>query len=600
MLRFAGTLKKFGAFHAVADPLQGVFMNFRMFAVSFWFLLVQSCVHPVLALVMPSGMPPGALLLPTASAPQAWKITKPEWSSQDEKSFQEFVRRLGEAVESRQCRTVAQCMKSAANTHHKSDPPGLKYLADCADYPYYLRAYFAWKSGLPFSFATEMKYRDVPGNSGDIRYSRYGNQVAEKFTTASPTPQKLKNAVTILNDLIRNNTSSANFRFHYADDKEELFTDFYPIQISREALQIGTVIYDPNGHVAIVYKIADDGKIYFMDAHPDNSITTGTFGKKFIRSHPGQGAGFKNFRPQKLIQAKLEPQGFYTGGKIVATRNAELPFYGIEQFFGNSGGAPGAVNDSTWSKSSFQIDGKPLTYYEYVRQKMSVGALVIHPVDEMRSLIADLCQSLKDRAAAVDVAIGAGISSQPHPERLPENIYGTYGDWETYSTPSRDAQLKVAFNDLVEQSKDFISKWRNQDSGLVYAGADLAQELLDVYETEARACEISYLNSQKRPVPLTLEQIRLRLFHLSFDPYHCAELRWGAQSPEELGSCADNANKRLWYEREQRLRNQEVRQYEVRMDFSLEDLSKPLPGNGKDTPPDVDLPGYLRSEIQSP
>jgi hypothetical protein len=49
---------------------------------------------------------------------------------------------------------------------------------------------------------------------------------------------------------------------------------------------------------------------------------------------------------------------------------------------------------------------------------------------------------------------------------------------------------------------------------------------------------------------------------MSFDPYHCPELRWGAPagSPERA-SCPDGAGKLKWYADEQRLRNRIDREY---------------------------------------
>ena len=51
----------------------------------------------------------------------------------------------------------------------------------------------------------------------------------------------------------------------------ELF-DFYPEKIAKGAIRPGTVIYDPNGHVAVVYSVDDDGRIRFIDTHPDNLL----------------------------------------------------------------------------------------------------------------------------------------------------------------------------------------------------------------------------------------------------------------------------------------------------------------------------------------
>lgn len=519
-----------------------------------------------------------------------WKIIKTSWSSVDEKNFQNFVEKIGEAVAQRKCRTVQQCMTSAANNYYHSDPAGLRYFSDCADFPYFMRGYFAFKNGLPFSFATSMKRRNVSGNIGDLRYSAFGNEVSEKFSVVSAAPGKFVNALKVFNEMIPNETDSGNFRINYKDnDTGSLFADFYPIKLSREAIMPGTVLYDPDGHVTIVYKITDDGKLYYVDAHPDNSLTTGAFSIKFVRSNPGQGAGFKNWRPIKLINATQSNQGYWVGGKIVAASNSELPLYGTEQFFGNQGQA------SDWTKSKFVYDGRNVSYYEYVRLKMALGDLKIYPLDDFRSTLKDLCQAVQDRVVAVDNAIKSGVSKKDHPARLPENIYGTQGEWEIYSTPSRDAQLKVSFRDLLDQADNYMKKIKANDPSIVYAGSDLPTELLDVYQSESKSCQITYTNSNGRGINLDLEQVRKRLFSLSFDPYHCVELRWGASTAEELNSCGDSQNKRLWYTREQRLRNQHIRRYDIRMDFSLEELAHPTDNNGVATPIDVDIETFLKN-----
>ena len=82
---------------------------------------------------------------------------------------------------------------------------------------------------------------------------------------------------------------------------------------------------------------------------------------------------------------------------------------------------------------------------------------------------------------------------------------------------------------------------------------------------------------------------------MSFDPYHCAELRWAAQG-EELSSCPDGGLKRAWYAAEQGLRNQIDRTYEARMDFGLDELVRGGPGRGTPTPPDTDVRAYLLAQ----
>jgi len=523
-----------------------------------------------------------------------WKIKKLEWSPADEKAYSEFVSLIGKAVEKRECNSYQSCLKHPNNPYRGSDSDQLKIFADCAKLSYALRAYFAWKNALPFSVADDVELRQVPGNDGDKRYSKFGNEVTSRLDFL---PKKsggkwvFADAVKALNRTIPGAVFSANFRFYYENsDSDLLFTDFYPVDISREAIVPGTNIYDPNGHVAIVYKVTDDGKVYFIDAHPDNSLTSGLFGTKFVRSNPGQGAGFKSFRPIKLVGAQFDSAlSSYVGGKIAPIKNADLPNYDLVQFFGTD-----RTPRADWNKGLFVYEGVKYNYYDYIRLKLSKGNLKLDPMNEIGSLTADLCQTAQDRVEAVDGAIHSGVQQKAHPLRLPSNIYGTGGEWEEFSTPSRDARLKTSFVELRQLAEDLLNMYQQHDPRLVYSGSDIKGDMLSSYQQVSNACRVSYKKTNGEYVQLTLDQVRERLFNLSFDPYHCVELRWGASSASELASCADDSTKRAWYAQERWLRNQIERRYDARMDFSLEELKGPMPGAGVATAPDIDIISFLR------
>lgn len=517
-----------------------------------------------------------------------WKVTKTTWSSQDELKWQEFVRGIGEQVEKRNCYKVGTCLKLAANPYVNSDPVGFSLRSDCADFPYVMRAYFAWKNQLPFSVITEVAPKNIPGNErGDIRYNNYGNTPVRR--TSFINSSGAVNAVEALANTIPNYVSSATFRMNEVSPGANTFSDFYPIKIQRSSLKPGTVIYDPNGHVALVYKVTEDGKVYYIDAHPDNSLTSGLFNPKFARSHPGQGAGFKNFRPLRLVGATLNSQGFYLGGRIEADQDTQISDFSLEQFYGNA-----YRTGQKWNEGAFIINDQKMSYYEYVRQQLAIGTLKINPIEDLKSLVGDICVNLKDRVIAVESSIKAGLQNKSHPERLPYNIYGTDGEWESYSTPSRDARLKVSYKDLLDQMNSLITKYQMQNPSIIYNGGDLKADLLKTYEQEAQACVIQYENSQGRKVSLNLEQVRQRLFSLSFDPYHCVELRWGATTREELASCQNSETKMEWFRREQWLRNQIERRYDARMNYSLYELDGPKPAAGVAEPPETDLQLILR------
>ncbi len=501
------------------------------------------------------------------------------WSAADERGFGEFLRRIGDS----NCHTVSSCLHGTGNPFRASDRPSIHFRSDCADFPYVLRAYYAWKRGLPFSYESQVEPR---GRSRDIRYTPNGNRVVDRKDVLSVSTTGYA-----LLERLRDTISSATYRIH-PDLDSPLPPDLYSPAITPKSIRPGTLIYDPNGHVATIYRIDPDGRIFYIDAHPDESVTRGNYDMRFVRSRPGMGAGFKNWRPIRLVGATRRSDGVLIGGHMVLARNKEIPDFSEVQYFGTEG-RPGS--DSGWQSGPFVLNGERVNYYDYVRAMLAGGKLEFDPLKEMAAMVESNCADLHYRAEAVEVAIEAGIQNLPEPNRLPPNIYGTEGVWEVYSTPSRDARLKTAFKELRDQVARFVTMHRHGDPKIVYKGDDLVGDLLRLYAAKTAACTITYRRSDGSPVSFGYEEARRRLFAMSFDPYQCVEHRWGADTPSELATCKDGANKRAWYRAEQNLRNQLDRTYEARMDFTRSELGTPGPGKGVASPPDTDVRAYLLS-----
>ena len=515
----------------------------------------------------------------TAAAWQ-WRILRTAWTERDEKGYEEFVQRIGESG----CRTMHACLTSAASNplYRASNPAGMHFYADCADLPYMLRAYYAWKNGLPFSYSTAV----TPlGYSKDIRYTARGNFVSARRDLVEAGIDA-RRALPRIVDAI----SSAHYRYppNYTG---RLQPDHYPVKIARESVRPGTIIYDPNGHVAVIYKVTPEGRIHYIDTHPDNSLTRGIYGKAFSRSSPGMGAGFKRWRPLMLVGAARSAEGSYHGGQIRLAADKDIADWSDEQFFGTEAKRP-----KLWNAGKFVLESETVEHYDFVRRRLANAGFKYDPLEETRSMVRSLCEDLKYRVDAVDVAIKAGIHKRPQPDRLPNNIYGTDGDWETYSTPSRDARLKTAFMELRDEVARFLALASAGNGRLAYAGKDIKSDIRQAYLQETSACTIAYARSYGREKQLSFAELERRLFALSFDPHHCAERRWGAHEPEELATCADAADKRAWYEAQQRLRNQPDRTYDARMGFSLADLRRAGAGTGIDQPPGIDVLALLAAD----
>lgn len=519
-----------------------------------------------------------------AASPRSWRLLRDRWTASDEKAYEDFITAIGES----DCRTTDQCLKHAANVYRGRNPGGVRFYADCADLPYTLRGYFAWMNGLPFAFASAVAPN---GYTRDIRYVAAGNRVIEKMAVINQAGQKPVDGVEMLRR-ITNHVSSAMYRYH-PEEKRGLPADHYSASVAPQSIRPGTTIYDPNGHLTVVYRVDPDGRIHYIDAHPDNSITRGVYGRKFVRSRPTMGAGFKNWRPVRLVGATRAADGSLVGGRYEYAANSDLPDFSVDQYFGNA-----TPNQSRWQSGGFAFNGQQLDYYDWVRAAVAGRNLVYDPVAETRNMMQSLCDDLTYRVHAVDEAVAAGINRKPQPSRLPANIYGTSGEWETYSTPSRDARLKTSFVELRDEIARFVDLVDAGSKRVAYDGPDIRAGLLEVYRTEIAACRITYTNSDSKPVTLTFEQVQDRLFDLSFDPYHCAERRWGATGTE-LASCRDGATKRAWYKAEQRLRNQPERTYDVRMDFTLSQLQAGVKGSGRATPPDIDVEAVLAPQTEN-
>ena len=523
------------------------------------------------------------------AADTTWKIKKTVWTDTDEKSYAEFVGLIGAAVEKRECSSFKECIQHPNNPYKGSDSGQLDIHVDCARLSYALRAYFAWKNGLPFSHVSEVVARVPADKEDNLRYTKNGNVVKSRASVLA-TKNSLPDGPKYITDKLMKSVYTAVFRLEdEISNTQNLESDYYPSDITREAIRPGTAIYDPAGHVAIVFKVTDDGKIYFIDAHPDNSLTSSMYGTKFARSRPAQGAGFKNFRKLELVGATYDANlGSYVGGKVVVASAQAHKDYSLVQKYGTDN-----KPIPNWKEGPFILAGVKMDYYDYLRAKMSKGNLRINPIEEVKAITLDLCNAALDRIDSVQSAIEQGIHNKAHPERLPYNIYGTSGEWESYSTPSRDARFKTSFKELRDKVEKIFIAYQKGDSQIDYTGTNIKGDMLKSYLQTAHACKVNYRKSDGTGVGLNLEIVRQRLFALSFDPYHCPELRWGAHGEQELASCKDNTNKREWFKREVWLRNQIERVYDVRMDYTLDELTGPKPGVGVANPPDVDIVKYL-------
>jgi hypothetical protein len=394
-------------------------------------VVLYGCTTNTVTVPPPAPLPAPVAQRPTLqpAEPGPWRITKTEWTKADEDGFGEFVRRIAES----DCTTTIACMQSAANFYHDSDPPFL-FHADCAKWAYMLRAYYASKNGLPFSYVDK-----VTSDGPDPRFAMTSNRVLERRDiidsgTGADTVAILK--------AIHDQVSTATFRMDAGAEGAAL-QDFYSPKIQPGSIHAGTTIYDINGHVMVVYEITADGTIRYVDAHPDESVTRGAYGPQVPDSPQALGAGFKNFRPLQLVGAELRADGSYIGGHVVLTADEGIADFSLEQYRGN---APGARD------AQYRYNGAPLGFYEYVRAAMSKGGYAFNPVYEIEATMGPLCR---------DASLG---------------------------TADADARVKAGLANLHADLSKAAAQWAARDLRVVYSGPSLKQSLAETYAAAERAC----------------------------------------------------------------------------------------------------------------
>src|SRR6478735_4783062 len=188
----------------------------------------------------------------SAKADNIWRIQRTEWTEADEKGFGDFIHAIAESG----CSTTVECMRGPGNPYR-------------AKWVYTLRAYYAWKNSLPFGYTNE-----IAGRGNDFRFNSAGNRITGRHDLIDRGSGLA--APAILAE-IHDHVSSATYRTDAAQSGG-VMPDFYAPKIQPGSIRAGTVLYDINGHVAIVYAVENDGRVLYMSADPDATVTRSVYG----------------------------------------------------------------------------------------------------------------------------------------------------------------------------------------------------------------------------------------------------------------------------------------------------------------------------------
>jgi hypothetical protein len=440
---------------------------------------------------------------------------------------------------------------------------------DCADFVYFLRAYFAYKMGLPFGYSNCS--RGFAGRPPKC-YQWFDIEHPELTRPPPPPEQEIASATnvtpamppappptpTLLGLFNRSQPPAAadpgaipplgpppppkpkrpsNFGEYLRDVGDVVHTgavrvsanddntDFYTVPLTQQALRPGTVYADPYGHVLMLVHLVPEqngtpGVFLAVDAEPDGSITRKRFWRgNFLFVHdPALGSpGFKHFRP--IVRDKNGPLRRLANAEI--SKNPQYGDFSLEQ--------------SQMSAEDF---------YDRMDDVMSPEPL--DPVKAMTDAITSLNEQVKTRVTSVENGRKyqektAGETAMPNGA----SIFETTGAWEDYSTPARDFRLLIAI-DVVRGFPERVA--RRAARYAMPNGKSVEQvksELQGVLASELATRKLSYTRSDGSQWTLSLKDVvdRAENFEMAYNPNDCVELRWGAaDNSEEALTCKRHAS----------------------------------------------------------
>ena len=486
-----------------------------------------------------------------ASTNSVWPL-RDNWNRETENLYSAWIEKLFDAplADAPSWKALHEVLRDSSRNvlfNHlglAEDEKKLVIRPDCADLPYFLRSYYAFKMGLPFGYSkcsrggggkpprcpawfniqneepAPVEAQEQTASGG--LFGVFEAPAPKNASRPEPKPQGLVQSFGYyLRSVVANAVHSGNGRTAAGDDKG----DYYPVSLKQETLRPGTVYADPYGHLLVLVKRipqTNDGAGVFLavDGQPDGTVARKRFwrGNFLFAQDPALGGpGFKRFRP--IVAGKSGALRRLTNDEIA--NNADYSDFSLQQ-------------------SEIAVEA----FYDAMDDVMSPSPL--DPERALKEAITALEEQVKTRVTSVEngrkyqVGGGAEVAMPDGP-----SIFETTGAWEDFATPSRDLRLLIAI-DVVRAFPDRVS--RRPERYAMPAGksaGDVKGALETVLATELAARKFSYTRTDGSEWTLALKDVldRMADLEMAYNVNDCVELRWGAAAnSDEAATCKRRAS----------------------------------------------------------
>jgi hypothetical protein len=392
----------------------------------------------------------------------------------------------------------------------EDDPTGKNKVQmgpDCADNPFFLRAYFAWKLGLPFGFhESDRGYLGKAPSTG--RWITNETVISK----ANPT-QKFNTFMRMVANGVHSGTARAAMNNENAD--------YYPVSLDRNGLRPGVVFADPYGHTLILVnqlpQTSDQpGVLLSVDAQPDGTVGIKRFWKGnflFTTTEVIGEPGFKAFRP-------------------IAVNNGKLSLLKSTELTSESGFIPFSLQQKGMNSEDF-----------YHTMERVINPKPLDPEIAMLDLIQALHEQLMVRVTSVN---NGEKYMKAHPGTIipmpgrAAGVFQTGGIWEDFSTPNRDLRLLIAMDAVIDFPNKVERSPDDYKMSVLKSPEGVKKKLEEILKKKLDELSITYIRSNGAEQILTLSEILKRrdAFEMAYNPNDGAEIRWGApEGSEERSTC---------------------------------------------------------------
>jgi hypothetical protein len=459
------------------------------------------------------------VVIPSTGA--VWKTLR-EWNSSMEVIYSAWINALFQGCDERSSwpalhevtRNPDQNFLYNYLSLGEDDPKGKNLLImqpDCADNPFYLRAYFAWKLGLPFGF-----------HICDRGYLGHSPGTGQWIT--NETPGSKTHPVLAFNAFLRrvaDGVHSGTARTALDDEN----SDYYPVPLEREALRPGIVYADPYGHTLILTSRNPQtndrpGLLLSVDAQPDGTVAIKRFWKgNFLFNTSGVigEPGFKAFRP-------------------ISVHNNVPSLMKNKELIASAGFVPFSLQERKMKTDVFYH-----TMERLINPK---------PLDPEAALL-DLIQALHEQLLVrVNSVANSEAYFRLHPGAVipmpsgAAGIFQTGGQWEDFSTPNRDLRLLIAIDAVLDLPDLIVRSPGDFNISSLVSTERVKKKLQSLLDQKGSELSISYTRTDGSIQKLTVGEILKRrdAFEMAYNPNDGIEIRWGSpENSNERATCHRHA-----------------------------------------------------------